>query len=218
MLEGSPLPVIGLPLLLVVAVLRVNAGVHWRRAALEVALAEYALFVAGMILFPMVVQPELRAHNGSLLANPAWWVNAVPLKTIGELVARTSPDQAIRQIGGNLGLLVPLGFLLPAISQRLRGWRAFTLAAVSLSVGLEAAQFAERAAGLAARSVDIDDVVLNALGALLGYVVYRASVAFLSRPDEASTQPPVMSPTVRAADRLPCPRVPRTTYAWWTTP
>jgi glycopeptide antibiotics resistance protein len=218
MLEGSPLPVIALPVLLAVAVFRVNAGVHWRRAALEVALADYALFVVGMVLFPIVVQPELRADNGNLLVNPAWWLNAAPFKTVGELVGRTSPEQAVRQIGGNLGLLVPLGFLLPALSQRMRRWWAFAAVALCIAVGIEAAQLAERAVGLAARSVDIDDVVLNALGAILGYGVYRASIAFLSHPDEVVAQSPGMAVSTKAVDRLPCPRVPRTTYMWWTTP
>lgn len=215
MLEGTPLPVIALPLLVVVGILRANAGVPWRRAALEVALADYALFVIAMILFPVIVEADIRMNRGDLLANPGWWFSAVPFQTIGDLLSRTSPTQAIRQIGGNLGLLIPLGFLLPALSRRMRGWRAFALTALCVSVGIEGMQFVERATGLAVRSVDIDDVMLNALGALLGFLLFRASMAFISRPDDPAEE---AATTVVAADRLPNPRVPRTSYAWWAAP
>jgi glycopeptide antibiotics resistance protein len=205
--EGAQLPVIALPLLVAVAIFRIDAGVPWRRAALGVALADYVLFVAGMVLFPMGAQTGLGIGNGYLLADPGLWLNVVPMQTIGELLGRTSSSQAVRQIGGNLGLLVPLGFLLPALLPRLRGWHAFALSALGVSVGIEAMQFLGRASGLVARSVDIDDVILNAAGALLGFLLYRASMAFISRPDDPAEEP---ATAVAAADRLPNPRVSRT--------
>lgn len=214
--EGPQLPLIALPLLLAVAIFRIDAGVPWRRAVLGVALADYVLFVAGMVLFPMGAQTGLGVGNGYLLADPGSWLNVVPLQTIGELLGRTSSSQAVRQIGGNLGLLVPLGFLLPALSPRLRGWRAFALSAVGVAVGIEAMQFLGRASGLVARSVDIDDVILNALGAALGFLLYRASIAFISHPDESQVEEP--STMTISPNRLPSPRVPRTTHVWWTTP
>jgi glycopeptide antibiotics resistance protein len=213
--EGPQLPLIALPLLLAVAIFRIDAGVPWRRVALGVALADYALFVAGMVLLPMGAQTGLGVGNGYLLADPGSWLNVVPLQTIGELLGRTSSNEAIRQIGGNLGLLVPLGFLLPALSPRLRGLSAFALSALGVSLGIEAMQYLERAAGLVARSVDVDDVMLNALGALLGFLLYRASIAFISHPDAGSVEEPATIAT--DPNRLPSPRVPRTTHAWWTT-
>jgi glycopeptide antibiotics resistance protein len=213
--EGPQLPLIALPLLLAVAIFRIDAGVPWRRAMLGVALADYVLFVTGMVLLPMGAQTGLGVGNGYLLADPGLWLNVVPLQTIGELLGRTSSNEAVRQIGGNLGLLVPLGFLLPALSPRLRRWRAFAVSAVSIAVGIEALQFLGRASGLVARSVDIDDVILNALGALLGFLLYRASIAFISHPDEEPVEDPGAIAT--GANRLPCPRVPRATHAWWTT-
>jgi glycopeptide antibiotics resistance protein len=214
MLEGLSLPVIGLPLLLAVAVFRIDAGVPWRRVALGVALADYALFVAGMVLFPAMAQTGLSVESGSLLANPESWLNTVPMQTIGELLSRPSQAEALRQIGGNLGLLVPLGFLLPALSQRLRNWRAFVVLALGVAVGIEGTQYLGRATELVARAVDIDDVILNALGALLGFLLYRASIAFVSRSDDD----PVEESMMVCADRLPCPRSVRTSYAWWTAP
>jgi glycopeptide antibiotics resistance protein len=214
--EGPQLPLIALPLLLAVAVFRIDAGVPWRRVALEVALADYALFVAGMVLFPMGAHTGLGVGNGYLLADPGTWLNVVPMQTIGELLGRTSSNEAIRQIGGNLGLLVPLGFLLPALLPRLRGWRVFALSALGVSVGIEAVQYLERASGLVARSVDVDDVILNASGALLGFLLYRASMAFISHPDESQVEEP--SGMTVSPSRLPSPRVPRTTRVWWTTP
>jgi glycopeptide antibiotics resistance protein len=67
---------------------------------------------------------------------------------------------------GNLALFFPLGFLIPLIWTRLRFWRGIQIA-VALSVGIELLQFFSRAWG-SNRSADVNDVVLNVLGASLG--------------------------------------------------
>ncbi len=51
--------------------------------------------------------------------------------------------------------------------------RALLKSALAVSVGIEAIQYAERWTGIV-RSVDIDDVILNLIGACVGYFAYVA--------------------------------------------
>lgn len=66
----------------------------------------------------------------------------------------------------NLALLFPLGILLPLVWRRLRFWRGIQIAIV-LSVSIELLQYFSSAWG-SYRAADINDVILNVLGASLG--------------------------------------------------
>lgn len=74
---------------------------------------------------------------------------------------------AVKQAGGNLLLGVPFGLLLPFfVPRRLRMIRTTLLTAVAMAL-VELIQ----GALVAGRAFDIDDVILNTAGALLGYFV-----------------------------------------------
>ncbi|WP_455680175.1 VanZ family protein [Streptomyces rubiginosohelvolus] len=74
---------------------------------------------------------------------------------------------ACKQAGGNVLLGVPFGLLLPFfVPRRLRMIRTTLLAAVAMAV-VELIQ----GALVQGRAFDIDDVILNTTGALLGYFV-----------------------------------------------
>lgn len=77
-----------------------------------------------------------------------------------------------RELVGNIALFVPLGVLLPFVSRRAASARSVLMIALAISVSIEAIQFLQRSVGMV-RSVDIDDVILNLAGALLGYMVVR---------------------------------------------
>ena len=67
---------------------------------------------------------------------------------------------------GNVLLFFPLGLLLPLIWRRLPFWRGIQIA-IALSFSIELLQYVSRAWG-SYRLADINDVVLNVLGACLG--------------------------------------------------
>jgi glycopeptide antibiotics resistance protein len=81
---------------------------------------------------------------------------------------RGSADRGfcMRNARGNAALFFPLGILLPLVWMRLRFWRGVSVA-IALSIGIELAQYLSRAWG-SYRSVDVNDVVLNVLGASVG--------------------------------------------------
>src|SRR5215470_17709783 len=70
-------------------------------------------------------------------------------------------------IGGNIVGFVPLGILLPALFSSLRSiWRV-ALTSFCISLLFETTQLLT---GLG--SFDVDDIILNTFGGILGYIVY----------------------------------------------
>ena len=56
----------------------------------------------------------------------------------------------------------------------MRDWRRFAVVAVAFSVGIELTQYAGSVVeGFTYRVTDIDDVILNALGAVAAFFVWR---------------------------------------------
>ena len=70
--------------------------------------------------------------------------------------------------------LAPLGIYGPALWPRLRNWRRFALVAIAFGIGIETAQFVgSLVEGFAYRITDVDDAILNATGAIAGFLVWR---------------------------------------------
>jgi glycopeptide antibiotics resistance protein len=88
---------------------------------------------------------------------------------------------------GNLAAFVPLGLLLPQMIRR-RSLLLVVLAGLALSVAIEAGQLAVSIAlGFAYRTADIDDVIVNVAGAVLGYVIYIAVTTIWTRAASAGS-------------------------------
>ena len=75
---------------------------------------------------------------------------------------------AIINLGGNIGMFIPLGFFLPTLWASLQKWWRTWLATLLIMLAVELIQlFTLRG------SFDVDDLILNLLGAAMGYIVYR---------------------------------------------
>lgn len=68
---------------------------------------------------------------------------------------------------GNVVCLMPLGFVLPVLSDR--RWGAFRITVISFlsSVLIEMLQLVTKLG-----SCDVDDIIMNTLGGLLGYILF----------------------------------------------
>jgi glycopeptide antibiotics resistance protein len=101
-------------------------------------------------------------------------INLVPFKTILRTIRhsmagqRFSPAMLFENTAGNIVLFLPLGFLLPLVWKKINSFTSIFFIALLYSALIEFLQYIERSFG-AYRSVDIDDVILNTLGALLGW-------------------------------------------------
>jgi len=88
---------------------------------------------------------------------------------------------------GNLAAFVPLGLLLPQMFRR-RSLLLVIVAGLALSIAIEVGQLAVSIAlGFAYRTADIDDVILNVTGAVLGYVIYLAVTTVWTRAASAGS-------------------------------
>jgi VanZ family protein len=92
--------------------------------------------------------------------------NLRPGTSIRLYLDQPSVREAVLQVGGNILIGVPFGLLLPVISPRARGLLRVVLTTVLVVLVLEVAQhFFVRG-----RSFDVDDLILAAIGAVIGYV------------------------------------------------
>jgi glycopeptide antibiotics resistance protein len=115
-------------------------------------------------------------------------LNLVPLKTIGRALNAGVDSPKFALVLGNLAAFVPLGILVPVMTRK-RSWLLVLVSALALSAAIELGQYVVSTnAGFAYRTTDIDDVILNVLGALTGYAGYllfqavRAKAADSRRP------------------------------------
>lgn len=151
-------------------------GLHtnpWRETAL--ILFVMALFgVLSVTLWPVYLVRNQGGVWGDILLlteRPSLWsnLNLVPFRMFADYwrtIAEGDILFTIINFCGNLAVFVPLGFF-PALLWRGETWRRSALVGFGTSFFVEAGQY------FIMRSTDIDDVILNTLGALCGYWMYR---------------------------------------------
>ena len=71
-------------------------------------------------------------------------------------------------LAGNVIGFMPFGFFLPVVSRRGRKWYNALLLGFSLSLCIETIQLVFKVG-----SFDVDDLFLNTLGGILGFLFYR---------------------------------------------
>lgn len=101
-----------------------------------------------------------------------FYANFIPCHTfirfIREIfVDRSHYSTAILNLVGNCIIFVPLGYFIPTLWKRLQKWYWIFLLSFLLTILMECTQFWT---GLGI--FDVDDMIENIIGALLGYAVY----------------------------------------------
>ena len=81
---------------------------------------------------------------------------------------QTYSSTAFINLGGNVILFVPLGFFLPRVFPCLQKFRKSILATVLIITAVELTQLFTLLG-----SCDIDDLILNVIGATLGYGIHK---------------------------------------------
>lgn len=97
--------------------------------------------------------------------------NLVPFKEITRYFRYYSllgPLLFLINIVGNVAAFMPFGFFLPIISRRSKKWYNTVMFGFVFSLTLETLQLVFKVG-----SFDVDDMILNTLGAALGFVSYQ---------------------------------------------
>ena len=106
-------------------------------------------------------------------------LNLIPFRTLrlyaGLLVSGVHAyiRMAVINLGGNIIMFIPLGFLLPRVFSRITSLSRVLLTTAALIAAVEIIQLFTLVG-----SCDIDDLILNTLGAALGYGLHK-----LAKPD-----------------------------------
>ncbi|MFE2438102.1 VanZ family protein [Streptomyces sp. NPDC059409] len=120
-----------------------------------VFMVAFAVVLARLTLHPSPASEAL-AHT-----------NLHPGRSLRAYLDQPALRDAVKQIGGNILLGVPFGVLVPVVAPRTRGvLRVLLLTAVVMLL----VEFAQGAL-VTGRAFDIDDVILNTGGALIGYLL-----------------------------------------------
>lgn len=147
-------------------------------ARLLAMLCAFAFMVAfAVVLAKLTLQP-------SPASEALTHTNLHPGRSLRAYLDQPELRDAVRQIGGNLLLGVPFGILVPVVAPKTRGVLRVLLLTATVTLLVEFAQ----GALVTGRAFDIDDVILNTTGALIGYLLLgrRLSRAVHARERRAS--------------------------------
>ncbi|WP_235852034.1 VanZ family protein [Niallia nealsonii] len=159
--------------------------IYWLKEAVKLLFVVYMLLVVSVTLFPIY------AYNIVSLEGLKYSVNIIPLvsilKSIEQIGIAYDGDALfmssliIRNVGGNILLFMPLGVLAPIIWHQYKNLSSMLFLGMLLSIFIEGIQFFEILSGSSIRAVDVDDVICNVFGAMLGYFVYAAIFKLANR-------------------------------------
>ncbi len=119
------------------------------------AMVAFAVVLAKLTLDPSPASVSI-AHT-----------NLHPGATLRIYLDQPAFRDAVKQVGGNILLGVPFGILVPVLAPRARGVLRVLLLTAIVMLLVELAQ----GALVTGRAFDVDDVILNTTGALVGWVL-----------------------------------------------
>ncbi len=141
-----------------------------RRGTLLALLAlAHVTVVVALTIFPIPIsgQDYYRVTRGISQDN------VIPFATITDQLVHLRLG-TIRQLVGNSIVFMPLAVYGPALWPRLRDWRWFAMVAVAFTVAIELGQLTgSLIEGFTYRVADVDDAIMNAGGAIIGFHLWR---------------------------------------------
>ena len=150
-----------------------------RQFWLKLFFAIYILFVIKVIIFKYPLD-QLRAIANTwqkdVILEGLGTANFKPFRTIKMYIDYAYKLNSVENLAGNVVVFMPLGFLLPFMSAELRKFSDVLLNAFTFVLGIEVFQLFS-----AFGAFDVDDILLNCIGAMLGYGCYRAVAALMEK-------------------------------------
>jgi len=120
----------------------------------------YAVSVIAITIFP------IRPHPAEYWAGEGWWtmLSWIPFNV-------DAPSFAL-----NVIMFVPFGVLLPMLWPTADSFRRLAVRAACASLAIEATQFLIGITVGSRRTVDVNDLIANTAGAVLGLLILRLAV------------------------------------------
>lgn len=152
-----------IPLLIISIIKKRPAG----RKILLILFTLYITAVISITVFPIIIEPEIMVFTDET-------INLIPFSTISELLRDNGDaETVILQLIGNIVMMIPFGVSLPFVV--VHKHKAFyILDALLFPVMIECIQLLiSFSCKSYYRTIDIDDVILNFVGILIGYLIFR---------------------------------------------
>ena len=149
--------------------LKKNKFIGWTVAAIYLA----------VLLRLTVFRTDFLTH--ALFTNGC--LHYLPLENYMDMLQRGQYISFIYLFGGNIAWFLPFGFLLPFLTGRPRNAAWLALFGFLLSFLIEFSQFM-----FGTGDTELDDLILNTLGALLGFWAYRGYVRLRKRKGADETE------------------------------
>ena len=142
-----------------------------KRRMIKLFFAIYILVVIKVIIFKYPYE-ELAAIAASwrrgVIFEGLGTANFTPFKTIKMYIEYSYKLNSVENLAGNVLVFVPFGFLFPFVAGEGERFCVMLLNAFVFVMGIEVFQLFS-----AFGAFDVDDILLNCLGASLGFGVYR---------------------------------------------
>lgn len=145
--------VVAAEVLIVVVPLLRRRALSGARVATVAALGLYTAAVLSLTLFPMQVATGRYGNHAAWTSK----INPIPLLTLD-----------VHTLVLNILLMVPLGVLVP-LFRRGATWRTAGTVGFAASAIIEGVQFTTDVLVSAGRTADVNDLIANTFGALVGY-------------------------------------------------
>lgn len=147
---------------------------HW---FIKIAFYIYIIFLIHVTFFPIPFQKSELDHLKSNFGKGSN-INMIPLKSITHIIkSDLATSVKFRQIAGNLVLLLPLAFYLPLAAKKFRAAKNVFLFLLCSACTIEILQFLiGKIIGYNYRVVDLDDVILNVCGGMLGFLFWKLTI------------------------------------------
>ncbi len=159
------------PIYLLFVWIQCKKNVSARKQLIGLVFYIYIWKVIDLTLFPLPVQKESIEFMQKI--DPMIKHNWIPFYDTYLTIREAEFKSAFYIIGGNIALLIPFGFLYSFLVE-VKSIKKIGICSFLVSLSIEASQYLiSLVLGFTYRSADINDLMLNTLGGIVGYIAYQ---------------------------------------------
>lgn len=138
----------------------------------EAGYISFSLFLGGLISLTVLPLIQISRKGIKLLINSqSPRINLIPLNKILEVrqivIADGYYNYFLIEVLGNIAMFAIIGFMLPLLWKRFESMKFTAITCFLISLSIEIVQL------VLPRASDVDDLLLNTLGGIIGYCIYR---------------------------------------------
>ncbi|WP_019155184.1 VanZ family protein [Robertmurraya massiliosenegalensis] len=153
------------------------------KVCLSIAFGFYLFILSWLILFKYLSIPDIISRFTFSYEGFVWNThNFIPFKTIGYYLFFANDinfDIRVENLTGNILGFVPFGMLFPLLFSKFHSFKKIALATFCLSLTFELLQLIFKFG-----SFDVDDLILNTVGGVVGYIPVMLVIKYKEKRQE----------------------------------